>query len=99
MTLDLPDPRAALILKAFAYRGRFSDRDAVDIWRLLVVANRAGMDVSDWPSSKAGEEAAHHLHRFFGTPASLGAKKASANPRDQAMVRLLVRQVVRLPTV
>lgn len=42
--LALPDVRAALVLKAYAYRGRLADKDAVDIWRLLEAAHAAGRD-------------------------------------------------------
>lgn len=41
-TLHLRDARAALILKAHAYRGRWSHRDALDIWRRLEAASHAG---------------------------------------------------------
>src|SRR5665647_1684417 len=97
MTLALPDVRGALILKVFAYAGRFTDRDASDVWRLLEAAVEGGFAETDWPQTPVGREAAHLLHQFFGSPAASGAKKVSARPADQARVRLLLQRVVPRP--
>ncbi len=94
MTLALPDLRGALILKVFAYRGRFQSRDASDVWRLLESALDAGLTVEDWPDSPTGREAAHLLHQYFAAPNAAGARAASARTSDQARLRLLVRRLV-----
>lgn len=99
MTLALPDVRGALILKVFAYAGRFTDRDASDVWRLLEAAVEGGIRTTDWPQTRVGREAAHLLHQFFGSPAAMGTKKVSPHPADQARVRLLVQRVVPRPPV
>ena len=36
LCLLLPDIHGALVMKSLAYLGRFQDRDATDVWRLLV---------------------------------------------------------------
>ncbi|WP_433531663.1 hypothetical protein ACQPYA_06120 [Micromonospora sp. CA-263727] len=48
MRLALPDVTSALCLKAFAYRGRFAAKDAVDLWRLLNAAHASGLHAADW---------------------------------------------------
>ncbi len=42
-TVPLPEPISALCMKAYAYVGRFAQRDAFDIWRLLEVARKVGL--------------------------------------------------------
>ena len=90
----LPDVRAALVLKAYAYAGRFSARDATDIWRLLEAANRAGYTASAWPRGSGGRDAAHALRQFFGQPSSRGPRAISPDRGVQARVRALVQRVV-----
>lgn len=98
VTLRLPDVRAALILKAYAYRGRWSHRDALDIWRLLEAASNAGHRAGDWPSGLGGRDASQILDEFFAGPAATGPKTATSDPTAQARIRVLVRQVVPPPT-
>jgi len=68
MLLHLPDVRAALLLKAYAYRGRWSHRDALDIWRLLEAASNAGHRTGDWPTGLGGRDAAQFLHMDLQMP-------------------------------
>lgn len=98
MLLHLPDVRAALLLKAYAYRGRWSHRDALDIWRLLEAASNAGHRTGDWPTGLGGRDAAQILHEFFARPSARGPKLATGDPAAQARLRALVRQVVPMPT-
>ena len=98
VTLHLPDARAALILKAYAYRGRWSHRDALDIWRLLEAASQAGHRAADWPPGLGARDAAQILHEFFAAPAATGPKAATRDPSAQARIRALVHQVVPPPT-
>ncbi|WP_369369694.1 hypothetical protein AB1046_12825 [Promicromonospora sp. Populi] len=97
LSLLLPDVRAALILKSYAYRERLTDRDAVDVWRLLESAENAGLEASDWPPRVSGREAAAYLHQFFGAAGAPGARRASPAPATQARVRLLVQKLVPRP--
>lgn len=93
-TLRLPDVVAALILKAYAFRGRYADRDALDVWRLLEAARAAGVDVESWPTSASGRDAASILHRHFGQAGAGGPKAASTSRVDQARIRALVASIV-----
>lgn len=97
VVLRLPDVRAALILKAYAYRGRWSDRDASDIWRLLEAASNAGLSWSDWPQGLGGRDAAQILYAFFAPPEAVGPKRATSDSGAQARIRALVRRVVPPP--
>ncbi|GCD20140.1 hypothetical protein CTKZ_17020 [Cellulomonas algicola] len=89
-TLLLPDVAAALVLKAYAYRGRYAGSDAVDIHRLLEAANVAGRTAADWPGRTEGRDAAHVLHTSFGAVRRPNAALRGADAR----VRLLVQKIV-----
>lgn len=94
MTLALPDVSAALVMKAYAYRGRFLASDALDVWRLLEAAHAAGRSVADWPSASGSSNAADHLHQFFGRLGAPGPQDATQDAAAQARIRLLVSAVV-----
>ena len=55
-------------MKAYAYAGRLSDNDALDIWRLLQSASNAGHTAADWPTRSTARDAAVILHQHFATP-------------------------------
>lgn len=90
----LPDVRAALVLKAYAYRGRLATKDAVDIWRLLEAARAAGLVRDDWPKGVEARDAARCLTSFFGAPGSRGAARATADRAQQARIRALVNTLI-----
>lgn len=92
--LVLPELTSAICVKAFAYRGRFADKDAVDLWRLLNAAYAAGLRASDWPTSVTGRQAGQVLFRFFGAPNATGLKQVSNLSGDRTRMQALVRQVV-----
>lgn len=94
--LLLPDVVSAICLKAYAYAGRLTDRDAVDLWRLLEAALAAGLTPADWPSGPTGTAAAEVLRQQFGWPGAPGAARASRLPAQQTRIRALVGQVVGL---
>ncbi|WP_142158801.1 hypothetical protein [Cellulomonas sp. SLBN-39] len=96
-SVALPDVCAALILKAYAYRGRFAPRDALDVWRLLETARQAELGRDDWPTGSGARDAAHVLHQFFAAPGGRGAMSASPDPAVQARVRALALAVVPAP--
>lgn len=94
MALDVTDVRAALVMKAYAYRLRFGANDARDVWRLLEAADGAGHTAEDWPTEAGARAAATHLWEFFGQPSGSGAAAASRRPADQARIRLLTMKLV-----
>ena len=94
MALDVTDVRAALVMKAYAYRLRFGANDARDVWRLLEAADGAGHTAGDWPTAAGAHSAAAHLWEFFGQPGGSGAAAASRHPADQARIRLLTMKLV-----
>jgi len=94
LSVAVPDVRAALVLKAHAYRDRFAGRDAVDVWRLLEAANAAGHTGADWPTTSGAAAPAVFLQQFFGSPNGVGASQASARRADQERVRALTMRVV-----
>jgi hypothetical protein len=97
--LALPDVVAALCLKAFAYRGRRADRDAVDVWRLLEAARASGVGPEAWTAAGPGvrRDAAAVLQRDFAEPTGPGVRAVRGSAGDRARVRALVRAVVGPP--
>lgn len=94
-TVPLPDPISALCMKAYAYRWRSAERDALDIWRLLEVARKIGLGPADWPKSASGQETAT-IHALFAVPGSTGPAQASPHKANQTRIRALVNAVVRV---
>ena len=86
MRVMVPDVSAALCTKAFAWKGRRTDRDAVDLHRLLEAAYAAGVRAGDWPLTGARLDAARILHDDL-----------CRSRRVDARVRALVSQVVSRP--
>lgn len=96
MRLTLPDLTSALCIKALAYRGRFADKDAVDLWRLMTAAYAAGLRSDSWPPTATGRLAAEVLAQFFARPGAAGLRQACPRPADQARMRAMTRAVVAL---
>ncbi|WP_163541166.1 hypothetical protein [Occultella kanbiaonis] len=94
MTLALPHVIGALTLKAFAFDGRLQPSDALDIWRLLVAADAAGITAADWPTAGDGKRAGVLLHEHFGRANSITLRRALPSTADQAKMRLVLRDVV-----
>ncbi|GAA4759187.1 hypothetical protein GCM10023328_48130 [Modestobacter marinus] len=92
--LLLPDVVSAICLKAYAYAGRFTPRDAVDLWRLLEAAAAARVTAATWPTGAAAADAAAILGQHFGRPGAQGPTRASARQADQTRIRALVALVV-----
>jgi hypothetical protein len=77
--VPVPPPVPALAIKAVAYRSRLLDKDAVDIWRLLEVAARAGVTPADWEPPGTRTDARRVLHEYFGrrnAPGTVAAARA-----------------------
>jgi len=96
-SVHLPDPTAALCMKAYAYRWRLADRDAIDIWRLLEVVHATERTADDWPGGPAGQDAARHLHELFATPAGAGTTAATTDGASRVRIRALIQTLVPLP--
>lgn len=92
----LPDVVAAICLKAYSYIGRMSDRDAVDLWRLLEAAAAAGVTATGWPPGPTPREAATVLRKHFGQAGSPGLARTGASQADRTRIRALVAHVIGL---
>jgi hypothetical protein len=89
-TVAVPDPLAALCLKALAYGSRYAARDALDVWRLLEVAHAAGLRAAEWPTSPTPTDAASALHTAFNEAPAAGLRDVSRDTGIQTRVRALV---------
>lgn len=96
MRLTLPDLVSALCIKALAYRGRFADKDAVDLWRLITATYSAGLRSDGWPTTATGRSAREVFARFFGRPGAPGLAQVSKRPAEQARMRAMTLAVVGL---
>ncbi|MBC9819737.1 hypothetical protein [Terrabacter sp. MAHUQ-38] len=97
-TVPLPDAISALCMKAYAYRWRYAQRDALDIWRLLEVARQISLTPADWPKGASGKETARILHAHFGTIASGGPALATRDKSSQTRICALVAALVPPPS-
>jgi hypothetical protein len=68
----LPDEVGCLILRAHAWRIRLQDRDAVDVWRALEIASRAGVGPDAFVGPAAA--AATIVRDAFGTETAPGIR-------------------------
>lgn len=93
-SVPLPEVTAALVMKAYGYRARLLDRDAVDIWRLLEAANADGVSTATWPTGGSARDAAETLNRYFRDPGAIGLRQATRDSRHATRIRALVAQVV-----
>lgn len=95
ITVHLPDPLAALALKAVAYASRRADKDALDVWRLLAVCHAAGIGPNDWGSGTGIRgDATAVLRAEFGGLTSPGLRAITSDRGVQTRVRALVQAVV-----
>ncbi|SNR59580.1 hypothetical protein [Blastococcus mobilis] len=95
--LMLPDVVSAICLKAYAYAGRLTERDAVDLWRLLEAAYAAGITAALWPTGPTATEAAAVLRQHFGRPGAPGLARAGDSMRARTRIAALVTHVVGPP--
>lgn len=95
--LMLPDVVSAICLKAYAYAGRLTERDAVDLWRLLEAAYAAGITAATWPTGPTATEAAAVLRQHFGRPGASGLARVGDSMRDRTRITALVAHVVGPP--
>lgn len=72
--LTLPDEASGVMLKAFAWNRRGASKDAVDLWRMLEVANAAGVSPDEF-SAEAGTHSADISRRSL-EKVNEGAMKA-----------------------
>jgi hypothetical protein len=97
MRILLPDLHSALCIKALAYRGRYADKDAVDLWRLINAAHAAGLTADAWPATPTGQDAADTLHRFFGRSGGAGLRQATRQASEHTHMRAIIQAVVPRP--
>jgi len=93
--IALPDVRAALCIKAYAYRDRIADRDAVDIVRLLEAAVAGGHSTSDWGTGGTRRDAAQILYSSFVLAGGSGARRLGS--AELARVQALIVHLVPEP--
>jgi hypothetical protein len=91
MSLRLPDPLSALVLKSFAWESRYEPKDALDIWRLLEVCLVAGVAPKDFGFGSK-KDAAGILRRGFGRPSGFGVKDMA--PQAINRVTAIVARVI-----
>lgn len=72
--VSLPDPLAALVLKALAWRARLADKDVIDIHRCLAVAQVSGITPDDWPNHSEAVRARELLRGPFATRRSTAVR-------------------------
>ena len=98
LVVVLPDEVGCLVLRSHAWQMRLQDRDAIDVWRALEIASRAGVG----PTAFTGpaQAAAEIIRDAFGDPMSPGVKAVMAgrtlvpSAPKAARVVALVRAVV-----
>lgn len=75
--VDLPQVIPAIVLKAYAFAARSSERDLLDLWKLLEVTRSAGTTVMDWqPVHAQKRDAIRHLYQRVVPATSVGASIA-----------------------
>lgn len=94
----VPDPLAALALKAVTWSSRHHPRDAVDVWRLLEVASAASLCPQDWNDSGVRGDARRILNDGFGRRTASGTRDATSAPVSRTRVASLVQQHVGQPS-
>ena len=90
----VPALMPALDLKALAYASRLQTRDAVDVWRLLEVAEVAELDPGEWAGDGVRADARQALHHWFSRRDSAGTQQASADMATRTLVAALVQRRV-----
>lgn len=93
-TVLVPELTAALCIKAIAYRSRFADKDALDLWRLLEAAYAVGNSASTWPTGPTPVIAAEVLRHHFGRPHGTGLRNLTRDRTQRARIRNLVTHLV-----
>ncbi len=90
----VPDEVSVVILRAFVWRRRGAGTDAVDLWRSLEVANKAGLRRRDFTSetARAAAETVRSAFLGNGTPATqllAGARGLSGDEVARTRTRLV----------
>jgi hypothetical protein len=97
--VPVPPPVPALAMKAEAYRSRLLDKDAVDIWRLLEVAERAGVTPADWERPGIRTDARRVLHEYFGRRNAAGTFAAAREDEIRTRIAYLTMTHVGRPPI
>jgi hypothetical protein len=92
--VHLPHVDGALAVKAHAWHHRRAARDALDIWRLLHIADLHGLRPDHWRNSPTLERAGEILRTDFRMATSAGTVLATTAPRERAILASLSMRVV-----
>lgn len=97
----IPNEVSAVILKAFAWSTRASEKDAVDMWRMLEVASIAGLRASDFRDGDGPRAAEIVRSALGGQPgeainaiARAGSLSAEAAQYRRTRIQGLVKRVL-----
>ena len=93
VTVPLPSPKAALVLKVLAFDSRHATKDVIDIWRLLEVCRVAGLTPADWRSTGAQGNAVKVLRQLV-RPGSNALRAAIRDSGTRVRVTAIARAVV-----
>lgn len=92
--VHLPHVDGALAVKAHAWQHRRAARDALDIWRLLHVADVHGLRPDHWCNSPTLQRVGEILRTDFRLATSAGTVSATTTPRERATLASLSMRVV-----
>jgi hypothetical protein len=73
-TVSLPDPLAAVVLKALAWEARLADKDVVDIHRCLAIAFAAGIRPDGWTKHPEADRARRILRGQYAVRRPAGVR-------------------------
>lgn len=90
--LAVPAVIPAIVLKAYAFAARSSERDLLDLWKLLESARSAGVTHADWdPVHAQKRDALRHLYRAVVPPGGVAANIARRRRWPHHRIAALVR--------
>ena len=97
----IPDEAAALVLKSLAWSTRAAQRDAIDVWRCLEIANAAGLRLKDFQGSEPSTavDTVHSAFEHRGASGMVAIEKAnnlSGEGADRRFTRIsaLIQRVL-----
>lgn len=89
----LPSLRAAIAIKAHAWKDRRVDSDALDLARLLYAADMTGLGPDDFTGSVALRDASEIVRGAFRLASGAGTTAAYRDPTDRAGLAALCLRV------
>ena len=93
--LHLPQVISAIVLKAYAFAARSTERDLLDLWKLLETAWNAGITAADWhPVHAQKRDALRHLEQRVIPATSAAGTIARTRGWPHERIAALARQHV-----